>query len=159
MLKFWNFRGGPKSHIDLLKKIQTTQKLSQKTLSSCLKELAIHEAIKLKSIDPQPKWYSLHRKDGMDTDFNSIFLKNGPEIKSSSDGLSLLFLTSADEISEKGNMILVGDESVISDLGEKICELLEGKGRGKGQRFQAKVNNLKKISACEKLIDEYFNRK
>lgn len=133
--------------------------MNQKTLSSCLKELAIHEAAKLKSIDPQPKWFSLHRKDGVDTDFNSTFLKHAPEIKNGSNGLSLLFLTSADEIGEKGNMILVGDETIIADLGEKVCELLDGKGRGKGQRFQAKVNNLKKISACEKLINEYFNRK
>lgn len=153
-----SYRGGPQWHIELVKKIQTNQKLNQKTLASCLKELAIHEAAKLKSINPQPKWYSLHRKDGADTEFNSTFLKHAPEIKNGSDGLSLLFLTSSEESGEKGNMILIGDENVVADLGGKICDLLEGKGRGKGQRFQAKVNNLKKISACEKLIGEYFNR-
>lgn len=110
-------------------------------------------------MEPLPKWYSLHRKDGMDTDFNSTFLRNAPEIKDASDGLSLLFLTAADENGEKGNMMLVGDENVIADLGDKICGLLDGKGKGKGQRFQAKVNNLKKISACEKLIKEYFAQK
>lgn len=145
--------------MELLKKIQANEKSSRRTVSTCLKELAIHEANKLKAIDPQPKWYSLHRKDGIDTDFNSIFLRNAPEIKNNADGLVLLFLTSADENGEKGNMILVGDEQVIADLGDQICNLLDGKGKGKGQRFQAKVNKLKKLSACEKLIAEYFSKK
>lgn len=119
--------------------------------------MALHEATTLKAIDPQPKWYALHRKDGMDTDFNSVFLRNAPEIRS--DGLRLLFLTSTDENGEKGNLILVGDEQVIADLGDQICNLLDGKGKGKGQRFQAKVNKLKKLAACEKLIAEYFSQK
>ncbi|XP_031632208.1 alanyl-tRNA editing protein Aarsd1-B isoform X2 [Contarinia nasturtii] len=152
-------KGGPQWHIELVKKIQINQKQNQKALSLCLKELAVHEAARLKLINPQPKWYSLHRKDGIDTDFISTFLKNVPEIKNASNGLSLLFLTSAEESGERGNMILYGDENVVADLGDKLCEVLNGKGRGKGQRFQAKVNNLFKISACEKLIDEYFNHK
>lgn len=126
-------------------------------LANCLKELAVHEAIKLKTMNPQPRWYSLHRKDGMDSDFAGTFLKNAPELKK--EGLCLLFLTSADENEGKANLVLFGDEQVIADLGDKICNLLEGKGRGKGQRFQAKVNNLKKLSVCEKRITEYFNQK
>lgn len=153
------FRGGSLSHVDFVKKIQANQRSSQKALSSCLKELAAHEANKLKSMNPQPKWYSIHRKDGIDTDFNNVFLKNAPEIKNGSDGLSLLFLTSSDESGQKGNLILLGDENVVADLRDQICSLLDGKGAGKGQRFQAKVNQLKKINACEKLIIEYFARK
>lgn len=152
-------RGRAQSHVDLVKKIQASQKSNQKALSSCLKELAVHEANALKAMNPQPKWYSVHRKDGIDTDFNNIFLKNVPEIKNGSDGLSLLFLTSTDEIGQKGNLLLMGDEHVIADLGDQICALLDGKGKGKGQRFQAKVNQLKKVNACEKLIGEYFARK
>lgn len=142
--------------MDLIKKIQANQKSNQKAFASCLKELAVLEANKLKAINPQPKWYSVHRKDGVDTDFNSIFLKNAPAIKNGADGLSLLFLTSSDENGQKGNLILVGDENVLADLSDQICNLLDGKGKGKGQRFQAKVNQLKKVPACEKLIAEYF---
>lgn len=155
----YNYRGGPPRHVDLVKKIQANQKSSQKALSSCLKELAAFEAEKLKAMNPQPKWYSIHRKDGMDTDFNGTFLKNAPEIKNGTDGLALLFLSAGDENGQKGNIILVGDEKVVADLSDKICDLLDGKGKGKGQRFQAKVSNLKKISACEKLIAEYFAQK
>lgn len=153
------YRGGPQWHVKLIKKIQASQKSNQRTLSACLKELAVHEAEKLKAINPPPKWYSLHRKDGMDSDFNSTFLRNAPEIKNGSEGLALLFLTAADEHGDKGNMILFGDERVIAELGDSICSLLDGKGRGKGQRYQAKVNNLKKLPACETLIAEYFEKK
>lgn len=146
-------------HVELAKKVQANQKSNQKALTSCLKELAVHEANKLKSMNPQPKWYSVHRKDGIDTDFNNVFLKNAPEIKNGTDGLSLLFLTSSDENGQKGNLILMGDENVIADLSDQICSLLDGKGKGKGQRFQAKVNQLKKLNACEKLIAEYFKQK
>lgn len=146
--------------MDLAKKMQANQKTTLKALSNCLKEIAIYETNKIKAMNPQPKWYSVHRKDGIDTDFNSVFLKNAPEIKSKSeDGVSLLFLTSSDENGKAGNMLLQGDESVIADLGEQICNLLDGKGKGKGQRFQARVNQLKKISACEKLIEDYFAQK
>lgn len=145
--------------MDLAKKVQANQRSSQKALSSCLKELAVYEANKLKAMNPQPKWYSVHRKDGIDADFNNVFLKNAPEIKSKGeDGLSLLFLTSSDENGKVGNLLLMGDEKVIADLGDQICNLLDGKGKGKGQRFQAKVNQLKKITACEKLITEYFEQ-
>lgn len=152
-------RGGPPSHIELVRKIQASQKSNQRLVSTCLKELALHEAEKLKNLNPQPKWYSVHRKDGAETDFNSVFLKNAPEIKNGSDGLALLFHTACEENGTKGNLILVGDEGIIAELGPKICDLLDGKGRGKGQRFQAKVNNLKKINECEKLIGKYFEGK
>lgn len=151
--------GGPQSHADLIKKIQTTYKSNQRTLSACLKELAVLEAEKLKAIHPPPKYYTINRRDGMDTDFNSVFLRNIPEIKTDTDGPSLVFLTAADEKGEKGNLILFGEERIISELGDPICSLLEGKGRGKGQRYQAKVNNLKKLPECEKLIAEYFENK
>lgn len=137
--------------------MQANQKSTQKALSNCLKELAVGEANKLKAMNPQPKWYSIHRKDGIDTDFNSVFLKNAPEIKGKAeDGLSLLFITTSDDQGKVGNMLLEGDEKVIADLGDQICNLLDGKGKGKGKRFQARVNQLKKIAACEKLIEEYF---
>lgn len=146
--------------MDLAKKMQANHRSTLKALSNCLKELAVLEANKLKAMNPQPKWYSMHRKDGLDTDFNKVFLRDAPEIKNKTeDGLSLLFFTSSDESGKVGNLLLVGDENVIADLGEQICNLLDGKGKATGQRFLAKVNQLKKISACEKLIEEYFTQK
>lgn len=128
-------------------------------MSSCLKELAGFEAEKLKNRTPQPRWYSIHRKDGMETDFNSTFLRNIPEIKNGADDLSLIFLTAGEDSGTKGNMLVYGDETIVAELGPKIYDLLDGKGRANKQRFQAKVNNLKKLKECEKLISEYFQEK
>lgn len=156
---FTIFSGGPQSHIDLVKKLQSNQKAGQRTLQKCLKEIAAYEVEKLKTMQPQPKWYSLHRSDGIEPDFINAFLRNAPEIsQQTNDGLSLLFLTVGEEGTHKGQLVLFGDPKIVNELGPTICELLEGKGNGKGQRYQAKVNNLKRISECEKRIAEYFNK-
>lgn len=139
-----------------MKKLQANQKTGQRTLQKCLKEIAVYEAEKLKSLQPQPKWYSLHRTDGNELDFINAFLRNAPEIGQNDEGLQLLFLTAKEEGSNKGQLVLFGAPKVINELGPLVCDLLDGKGNGKGQRYQAKVNNLKQIKACEKRIMEFF---
>lgn len=146
-------------HVEMAKKVQADLKATQRVLVKCVKELAANESEKLKSINPQPKWYSLHRKDGIDNDFITCFLRNAPEIKKGSDGLSLLFLSNGDETTHKGNFVIHGDETIVKDLGPTLCDLLDGKGNGKGNRFQARVNNLKRLPECEKLIAEYFAKR
>lgn len=136
--------------------MQANQKSGQRTLLKCLKEIAIFEANKLKSLAEQPRWYSLHRTDGIEPDFINTFLKNAPEISvSENNGLALLFLTVGDD-TNKGQLVLQGRSEVISALGAVICQTLDGKGNGKGTRFQGKINNLKRIAECEKLIKDYF---
>lgn len=122
-----------------------------------MKELAIAEAEKVKCLYPQPRWYSIHRKDGVETDFSSTFVKNVPEIRYRTDGLALYFLTAGEENGNKGNLLLFGDAKVINDLGSHICHVLEGRGKIAGQRYQAKVNNLKRIDECEEMIARYFD--
>lgn len=36
----------------------------------------------------------------------------------------------------------------------RLAEILEGKGNGKGNRYQAKVKNLKNVNKAELLIKE-----
>lgn len=55
--------------------------------------------------------------------------------------------------------MLYGDEKIVQELGPKIGEILDGKCNGHGARFQGKVNNLKRLSECEKLLQEYFDEK
>lgn len=38
----------------------------------------------------------------------------------------------------------------------RICELLNGKGAGKNNKFQAKVNNMANRQKAEDLIKTYF---
>ena len=55
--------------------MQKTLKLTTKTNSNLLKEIANHEALKIKSQSPRPPYCYLYRKDG-DSDFISTFLKD-----------------------------------------------------------------------------------
>lgn len=114
------------------------------------------EADKLKSMSPSPKWYALNRNYGIEPDFINTFLQNAPAIAADGNGLSLLMLTVGEDNGSKGQLMLAGNEAIVQELGPKICEILDGKGNGKGQRFQAKVNNLKRLPECEKLLSEYF---
>lgn len=156
--------GGPAQHIDLAKKLQANQKSCQRTLLKCLKEIAVFEADTLRRLlsqsspPPPSRWYSLHRNDGIEPDFINAFLKHAPPIdETANDGLALLFLTVGDD-SHRGQLVLLGRADAIATLGPSICERLEGKGNGKGQRFQGKVNNLKRIAECEQMISDYFAR-
>lgn len=105
---------------------------------------------------PLPKWYAVNRNYGIEPDFMNTFLQNAPAIGTDGDGLSLLMLTVGEENGGKGQLMLIGAETKVKQLGPKICEILDGKGNGKGQRFQAKVNNLKRLPECEKLLTAYF---
>lgn len=132
-------------------------KLNQRRLNSCVKEIAQLEANKLKAMTPLPKWYSIHRRDGFEADFNSVFLRNAPAIGDNDDNISLLFLTAGEDDSTKGTVQLLGKAEIVAQLAPQFCEILEGKGKANGQRFQAKVNNLKKVAECEKLIKAIFD--
>lgn len=139
--------------------MQLSQKTNQRLLNGCLKEIAQLEAAKLKAINPLPAWYSVHRRDGIETDFNSVFLRNAPSIGDDDGAMALIFLTAGEEGSTKGTVQMLGKDDIVAKLAPQFCELLDGKGKANGQRFQAKVNNLKKISECEKLIEKHFEGK
>lgn len=139
--------------------MQLSQKTNQRLLNGCLKEIAQLEAVKLKTIKPIPAWYSVHRRDGIETDFNSVFLRNAPSIGDGDNSIELIFLSAGEDGSTKGTVQLLGKEEIVAKLAPHFCELLDGKGKANGQRFQAKVNNLKKIADCEKLIREHFDGK
>ncbi|KAG8230331.1 hypothetical protein J437_LFUL000602 [Ladona fulva] len=130
-------KNGPPDHIELVDKLQKSLKLSNKNLQSVLKSLAVMEADRFKAMEPKPKMYSLHRKEA-EADFMSIFLS---EVGDQQD--VLFFLTTGDPAGS-GNMVLV-------------CELLGGKGAGKGSRFQAKVAKLKAKPAAEEAILKFLD--
>ena len=43
-------------------------------------------------------------------------------------------------------------EAMFQNINSRLCELLDGKGGGKGKRFNAKLNNLKKLSQVENIV-------
>ncbi|XP_053689358.1 alanyl-tRNA editing protein Aarsd1-A [Sabethes cyaneus] len=144
--------GGPPSHIDLIEKLKISLKTTQKTTKKLTAELALLEAEKFNNLDPEPRFYTIHRLDGNDSDFINIFTRH---IKLTD---CFLFLTNGDECG-KGQLLLLGNPKDIEQLGENICKLLDGKGKGQKIRFNAKVSNLKAVGECQKIIEQYFSPK
>ncbi|XP_055631068.1 alanyl-tRNA editing protein Aarsd1-B [Toxorhynchites rutilus septentrionalis] len=141
--------GGPSSHVDLIKKLQTTVKAVQKTSKKLIAELAFQEAEKFTALSDKPRFYCLHRLDGASSDFINTFLRNAKQPD------CFFFLTNGDD-SGKGQLLLQGKPDDIATLGDAICKMLDGKGSGKGSLYNAKVNKLKEVWRCQKLIEEHF---
>ena len=139
----------------MIKKIQSTQKSSLKTVQKLSKELATKVAEELNA-NPSPcEFYSLHRNDGVDVDFASTFLRTVKITKT-----IFFFITIADAIDSKsGSLIIQGSPEDISAVADEICGLLGGKGNGKNNRYQAKVTQLNKIKDCEVLLKKHFENK
>jgi misacylated tRNA(Ala) deacylase len=137
----------PVQHPEFVEKLIQNAKHVNKNLQTVLKDLAIYEADNLKQC--KEKYFILHRKEA-DPTFMSIIIKEAgrPDV--------LQFLSVGDE-KGAGNIVLYGPEKAITDLANKICELLGGKGAGQGNRFQAKVTNLSNHKLAEKCIKEYFD--
>ncbi|XP_075225332.1 alanyl-tRNA editing protein Aarsd1 [Lycorma delicatula] len=141
-------KNSPSVHADLVEKLQKSLKVSNKSLQSVLKDLASYEAKALINTVPKPKYFCSYRQDA-DSDFMNIFIKEvGDE--------DILLLLTVGEDKGPGQMILHGKADAVSHLGPQICDLLEGKGVAKGNRFQAKVKNLTRRDNATKLIEEYF---
>ncbi|XP_059618036.1 alanyl-tRNA editing protein Aarsd1-A [Phlebotomus argentipes] len=142
--------GGPSSHLELLGKLQTNLKKYQRQVKSLLKDIAINEGEKLKSASLKPKYFFIHRTDGSDAEFLTNFLRAAGDLPD-----TFVFATSVDD-SSNGQMILQGNPEVIGKLGGEVCELLGGKGNGKGSTYRAKITNTKNIKKAEALIVQHF---
>jgi misacylated tRNA(Ala) deacylase len=145
--------GGPESHADLIKKLQTTNRNGQKTIQKLSKELATHLARMLNDDPNPPPFFFLHRSDGVEMDFATTFLKNAkPKI--------FYFVTIADGIDSKsGSLVLQGDAVDVDAISGEAAKILDGKGNGKNGRFQAKVTKLNKLKDCEVFVKKYFENK
>ncbi|KAL3285209.1 hypothetical protein HHI36_019324 [Cryptolaemus montrouzieri] len=141
-------KNNPSIHVELVEKLQKNVKVLSKNLQTSLRDLASLEAQKLKNSVPVPKYFSLHRKEA-EPDFMSVFIQE----LSRQD--IFLFLSTGDE-KGIGNIVLYGSEEDVQNLGPRISEVLNGKGAGKGNKYQAKVNNMSNRPKAEKLIEEHF---
>lgn len=138
-----------------MKKLQASLKSSQKTVQKLSKEIATKTAEELNT-NPNPgDYFSLHQKDGVDVDFASTFLRMVKITKP-----IFFFITIADGIDSKsGSLIIQGNPDDVTSLADPICKLLDGKGNGKNNRYQAKVTQLNKVKDCENLIKNHFANK
>lgn len=141
---------GPQQHIDLVEKLQRNVKTTSKNLQMVLKDIVLFETEKLKKQDPKPKYFALHKKEA-EPDFMNGFVREMGNCD------IFLFLSTGDEKKE-GNILMVGNEQDIAALGPKVGELLNGKGAGKGNRYQAKVTNMNNRKKVLAMLEEHFNK-
>jgi len=134
-------RNGPESHIDLVEKMQKTLKISTKTNSNLLKEIALSEAKEKKNLETKPSYIYFYRREG-DNDYISTLTKE------LSDYLLIVIVGEGNS----GQLVVTGQGEIVVNIGKKLAELLDGKGGGKGSRFNAKLNSFKNISLVEKVI-------
>ncbi|KAH8291695.1 hypothetical protein KR018_006053 [Drosophila ironensis] len=151
-------KGGPAQHLELVQKLQQNVKGSRKIFQQLLKDFATAEAERLEDLpkNERPKYFALHRRDGIEVDFINTFLRHAPE------GI-FYFLTISEGISAgssaKGQLVLRGDPELVQQLGPQFLELLEGKGNGKEGSFQGKINNLARLQECQELLEAHFRPK
>ncbi|SPP86855.1 alanyl-tRNA editing protein Aarsd1-B [Drosophila guanche] len=151
-------KGGAQQHLELVQKLQQNVKGTRKAFLQLLKDFATAEAERLDDLSKaqRPKYFSLHRRDGIEVDFIHTFLRHAPED-------IFYFLTVSEGIaagsSAKGHLVLRGDPELVKELGPQFLELLEGKGNGKEGSFQGKINNLAKLPECIELLESHFKPK
>ncbi|EDW82737.1 uncharacterized protein Dwil_GK24978 [Drosophila willistoni] len=151
-------KGGPQQHLDLLQKLQQNVKMTRKCFQQLLKDFAHAEADRLEDLPKaqRPKYFALHRRDGIEVDFINAFLSHAPEE-------IFYFLTVSEGVAAgsqaKGHLVLRGNPEVVEKLGPQFLELLEGKGNGKDGKFQGKINNLSKLDDCMQLLEGHFKPK
>ncbi|XP_037726385.1 alanyl-tRNA editing protein Aarsd1-A [Drosophila subpulchrella] len=151
-------KGGPGQHLELVQKLQQNVKGNRKYFQQLLKDFATAEAERLEDLPKKerPKYFALHRRDGIEVDFINTFLRVAPE------GI-FYFLTVSEGVaagsSAKGHLVLRGDPEIVEKLGPQFMELLEGKGNGKEGSFQGKINNLAGLQDCHELLDAQFKPK
>uniref|UniRef100_A0A0C9R2Z1 Putative alanyl-trna editing protein aarsd1-b n=1 Tax=Amblyomma americanum TaxID=6943 RepID=A0A0C9R2Z1_AMBAM len=137
---------GPDDHASLIEKLNKSLKLANKNSLSVLRDLAVAEAKLLKQQEPLPAFHTFHRREA-DAEFMAIFANELADKK------VLLFLTGGDERGS-GQFLISGPENIISAVGPKVCELLDGKGFLKHGKFQGKANALSKRNRVEELLKE-----
>jgi len=137
-------RNGPEDHLDLIDKMQKSLKTTTKTNSNLLKELAVNDAAKEKAKDPKPDFVYIYRREG-DNDYISVLTKE-------LEGYLLVVLV-GEEKGAAGQLVVTGPGDKPALIGKKLLEILDGKGGGKGSRFNAKINSFKNLDKIQKTVE------
>ncbi|CAB0009555.1 unnamed protein product [Nesidiocoris tenuis] len=137
-------KNGPDSHMMLIDKLIKSNKTVSKSLQTVLKDGASLEIAKLKASNPKPTFFFHHRKEA-EMDYVNYFIKelNDPAI--------LLLLVVGD--GPECHVVLNGPPDLVQNLGPSVAEILDGKGNGKGGRFQAKCKAMKSLPKAVKLCE------
>ena len=103
----------PEEHVQLVEKMQKSLKVSLKSNSNMLKELAIHEVKIFKETSPLPKYFFHHRPDG-DQDFVNTVLKEIGDLD-----ITTIIIT-GDCKDTSGQMVVTGNNAdKVQTIGKK----------------------------------------
>ncbi|CAL8300735.1 unnamed protein product [Lota lota] len=138
---------GPDEHVEAVAKTQKCVKLLQKSNLGLLRDLAVVIAQNFKSSPQRGNLFTLHKKEGDNEFMNIIANEIGTEE-------TLVFLTVGEE-KGPGLFLLAGPSDVVSEMGPRVLEMLEGKGAGKSGRFQGKANSLARLGEVEALLQQH----
>ncbi|XP_018944239.1 alanyl-tRNA editing protein Aarsd1 [Cyprinus carpio] len=138
---------GADEHVDAVDKLQKTVKRLQKSNLIILREMAVLIAQNFKNKADRGNFFSLHNKDG-DNEFMNIIANEIGFLD------TVIFLTVGEE-KGAGLFLLAGPEDIVTEVGPRVSELLQGKGAGKAGRYQGKANSLVKRAEAEALLKEH----
>ena len=138
--------GGPDDHCSLAEKALHNSKKYQKMTQSLLKELASLKVEELKRT--KPTYFSIHRNE-TDLDFVNTLLNN---LK---DEEITLVVTSGTE-APFSLVIQSYEENITKELSMPILDMLNGKGGGKGTRFNGKFTSLAQREEVDTFVCKYF---
>ncbi|XP_062520178.1 alanyl-tRNA editing protein Aarsd1-like [Corticium candelabrum] len=142
---------GPEDHVECVERLQKAQKSSAKVTRSYLREIAqliVYNHLHNESRDPVA---CIHRDDGDMEFMNSVANELAPQ------GIVCLITVGPEK--GAGQFLLAGSEDIISSLGPKVAEILDGKGGGRKGRYQGKANGLRGREKAEALIREAMENK
>ncbi|XP_019876140.2 alanyl-tRNA editing protein Aarsd1 [Aethina tumida] len=141
-------KGGPNEHVGLIDKLQKNVKTQSKNLQSVLKDMATFMANQLNETLPIPEYFIYHRS-GAEPDFMNHFIRE-------LDRTDIFLFLSVGDDKKDGNILLYGIEEDVQALGDKLSDILGGKGARKGNRYQAKVTKMANRSKAEDCVVNYF---
>ncbi|XP_035658313.1 alanyl-tRNA editing protein Aarsd1-like [Branchiostoma floridae] len=138
----------PEEHVEMADKLQKSLRISNKTCTGLLRDVAVLEAQRYKSQPNRDPVFCLHRKEGDSEFMNIIANEVGNE--------NALVLLSVGDEKGAGTFLLSGPADVVEAVGPKVAEVLEGKGAAKRGRFQGKATKLANLKLAEEVLREHF---
>lgn len=142
-------------HAELVQKVQERLRQAQRQVRRLQKELAATEARAVN--EASGRWHFVHRRDGVAD--GTAYVQAVLAAVRRKDVLVVGTAGEEQNWAAAGGKLMVQGVAVdVERLGPELCEMLGGKGAGKGGRYQAKVNSFGRLSDCEAKVVEYFGQ-
>ena len=141
---------GPDEHLLRIERLGAQKRADAKQTKVYLREIAeLTASLHLSSPGTAQPFFLLHRDDG-DSDFMSVLCDLLLPHR------AVVLLTGGGKKGQGTFMISGSDCKLVSELGPQVCEILVGKGGGKGARYQGKVQKIENHQIAFEFVKNYF---